>query len=227
MVAHARLYREDGRGHQPRKTGKRGPDPEQERIEQAYVHAQDGDHARIACPRSNEHSDPRVMDDEIQPERDDEPDKDDEEAIGWISSAKNLDGAVKAVGGTHVQRLRAPDDADGLVEEKDQAECGKDLIEMIASIEGEQRCSLDDQADQHGAEHRRRTRDQERSGFRKHRRAQVGPQHVERTVRQVHKIHDAKDKRQPGRQQEQQKAVLQAVERLRQQKIPGHGVDRR
>ena len=70
MVAHARLYRENGRGHQPRKAGKRSADPEQQRIEQAYVDAKHRHHARIAGAGANEHSDPRVMDDDIEPERD-------------------------------------------------------------------------------------------------------------------------------------------------------------
>ena len=45
-------------------------------------------------------------------------------------------------------------------------------------------------------------------------RGEIGAQHVERAVRQVDEVHDAEDQRQPGGEQEQQQAELQAVEAL-------------
>ena len=41
-----------------------------------------------------------------------------------------------------------------------------------------------------------------------------GADHVERAVRQVDHVHDAEHERQPGREQEQHQAELQAVQRL-------------
>jgi hypothetical protein len=43
------------------------------------------------------------------------------------------------------------------------------------------------------------------------RRSEIRAHHVQRPVRQVHEVHDPEHERQPGRQQEEQHAELQAV----------------
>ena len=45
-------------------------------------------------------------------------------------------------------------------------------------------------------------------------RREIRPHHVERAVGEIDEIHDAEDERQPGGEQEQQQAELQAVQAL-------------
>jgi hypothetical protein len=52
---------------------------------------------------------------------------------------------------------------------------------------------------------------------------QVGANHVQRTVGQVDHVHDAEHQRQPGGQQEQHQAELQAVEHLLKNQDARHG----
>ncbi len=56
--------------------------------------------------------------------------------------------------------------------------------------------------------------DDEATGPGREGRGEIGADHVERAVRQIDQVHDAEDQRQPGRQQEQQQAELQAVQAL-------------
>ncbi len=58
---------------------------------------------------------------------------------------------------------------------------------------------------ENGAEH-------EAVGPRRKRGGEIGAEHIERAVRQIDQIHDAEDQRQPGRQEEQQHAELDAVQ---------------
>ncbi len=121
-------------------------------------------------------------------------------------------------GRVHVQRRRAPDDAHELVEEEDQAEGGEHLVEMIAAIEAYQRDALDDDAEQHRRRHRDDAGEHERPGRVERRRREVRAHHVQRSVREIHEVHDPEHEREPGGEQEQQDAELQAVQRLSEER---------
>ena len=88
------------------------------------------------------------------------------------------------------------------------------MVEMVAAIERPDGDHL------HGhAGHQRRDQPQpdageEAVGHRREGRGEIGAEHVERAVRQIDQVHDAEDQRQPGRQQEQQHAELDAVQAL-------------
>ena len=85
---------------------------------------------------------------------------------------------------------------------------------MAASVEPPYRDHFKHHADGERAENRKDG--PEHKTVRPHRESgrQIGADHIERAVRQVDEIHDAEDQRQACRQQEQQHAELNAVEKL-------------
>ena len=80
------------------------------------------------------------------------------------------------------------------------------MVEMVAAIEMPQRGELQHDAEQQRGAERKRRPEQEAARPRREGRGEIGAHHVERTVRQIDEIHDAEHQRQPGGQQEQQRA---------------------
>ena len=76
----------------------------------------------------------------------------------------------------------------------------------------------DGEAGDGGERHRR----PEAAGPGGERDGEIGAEHVLHAMRQVHHVHDAEHQRQPRRDQEQQHAELQPVQRLDEQKAGGH-----
>ena len=109
---------------------------------------------------------------------------------------------------------RAPDQPHRVVEEQDQPEGRQHLVEMVAAVEMPERHEFQHDAEQQrGAERQQRCRARN-SGPGHEGRREIGAHHVERAVREIDEVHDAEHQRQPCRQQEQQQAELQAVQRL-------------
>ena len=88
------------------------------------------------------------------------------------------------------------------------------MVEMVAAVERADRDHLEQHADQQRGAEREHGAGDEAPGPGHERRREIGADHVQRTVRQVHHVHDAEDQRQAGGQQKQQQAELQAVEAL-------------
>jgi hypothetical protein len=85
---------------------------------------------------------------------------------------------------------------------------------MITAIEMSECDEFQRHAEQQrGAEGEHNAEDKA-SGPRHKGRGEIGAHHIERAVRQIDEIHDAEHQRQPSRQQEQQQAELQPVQRL-------------
>jgi hypothetical protein len=88
------------------------------------------------------------------------------------------------------------------------------MIEMVAPVEPPHCDHLDRHADQQRGGDRQHGTEQEAAGQRREGRGEIGPDHVERAVREIDQIHDAEDQGQSRGQQEQQHADLQSVEAL-------------
>ena len=117
-----------------------------------------------------------------------------------------------------LQRRRAPDQLHRLVEEQDHAEGRQHLVEMVAVVEMPE----DQHFQQQPERQRRRQRQQQRREQKLpvsagEGRRQIGAQHVLHAVGEVDEVHHAEHQRQAGRDQEQQDAELQAVQRLDQE----------
>jgi hypothetical protein len=85
---------------------------------------------------------------------------------------------------------------------------------MVAAVERTDRDHLHDHAGDQCGDQPKPEAHQKAVGQADEGRGEIGAQHVERAVREVDQIHDAEDQRQPGRQQKQQHAELNAVQAL-------------
>ena len=93
------------------------------------------------------------------------------------------------------------------------------LIEVVTRVEAGQQQAVEQDTKYKAAGHAHQCGDEKRlldaeQAIVEGPRSEVGPHHVERTMRQVHKAHDAEHQRKAGRHQKQQEAVLNAVEQL-------------
>ncbi len=93
---------------------------------------------------------------------------------------------------------------------------------MVTFIQAAQDRHFKQHAKQRSTRHTRAQPQPKRIGGRSHRGNQVSAHHVERAMREVDHVHDAKHERQARGQQEQHQTKLQAVERLLKQQYPIH-----
>ena len=77
---------------------------------------------------------------------------------------------------------------------------------------------------QHRTAKRQNGPEHETAGPRCERRGKIGAEHIERTVCQIHQVHNTEDQRQSGREQKQQQSKLQPVEALLYEKRHGSKV---
>ncbi len=88
------------------------------------------------------------------------------------------------------------------------------MIEVVAAIKLADRDQLGRHSGQEGRGQRQQRAEREASRERHEGGGEIGPQHVERAMRQIDEVHDAEDQRQAGGEQEQQQTELQAVQTL-------------
>ncbi len=103
---------------------------------------------------------------------------------------------VEPVRQRHPQSRRPPDDPHQFVEEQDQPEGAEHVIEVIATVERPDRDDLEQHADQKRGAEREHGAGDEAAGPGHEGRREIGADHVQRTVREVHHVHDAEDQRQ-------------------------------
>ena len=131
-----------------------------------------------------------------------------------------------AFGHRHVERRRAPDELHALVQEQDDAEGRQHLVEMVAVVE-----MAEDQHFQQQAEGQRGRQRQQRAPSTKlpvmavKAADQIGADHVLHAMGEIDEVHHAEHQRQPGGDQEQDEAELQAVQDLDEER--GSSVMRR
>jgi hypothetical protein len=108
----------------------------------------------------------------------------------------------------------APQDGAQFLEHVDQAERQQHLVEVVTVVEVPEQHFLQQQPEGHRDDGAAQDGQREAAEARGQEPGQVGAQHVEAAVRQVHHAHDPEDQRQAGGQHEQQQPVLDAVEQL-------------
>ena len=189
--------------------------------------AQRRDHLAVRLARPDAHAQPGAGDQQEQADRDKQPRHDDRQPIDRIGrDAGQGDRARKQRRHVQEQGRRAEDPARRLGKNQDQREGRQHLVQVIARIKPADHHHLDDRARRRRRRQRRRQPQPERPRRRRDRRAGERAHHVERAVRQVDKPHDAEDQRQAGRHQEQHDPILQAVQRLLEEKRRAHGAAR-
>ena len=163
-VAHAGLHRQDRPRHQAGEAGQPGAEREDQAVQRLDVDAERRHHRRVGGAGADQHADAGPVDQPVEADRDREADDDDREAVGGVGVAEQVDGAGEPLRRGHVDRRRAPDHPDQLVEEQDQAEGRQHLVEVVTAVEPLQRHLLDDEAEQRGGRHRDQRAEQERAG---------------------------------------------------------------
>ena len=111
----------------------------------------------------------------------------------------------------------APDDAHEIVEDEDERIADQELHQDVSAIDALHEEALDEDAEQTGADCSAKQRQRVAAGCLEHRHREIGADHVEGAVREVHDLHHAKDEGQPDRDQEQQHSDDEAAGRLRHQ----------
>ena len=101
-----------------------------------------------------------------------------------------------------------------MIEKQNDAECGNDLIEVVAIVEMAEHQKLKQQPESQRRQQRQRQRGEEIADDAVKRHRKIGAEHVLNAMREIDEIHHAEDQRQAGRDQKQQDAKLQAVQDL-------------
>ena len=121
-----------------------------------------------------------------------------------------------------LKRRGAPQDLHALVQEQDDAEGRDHLVEMVAVVEMAEDREFEQQPEhQRGAE-REHEREEEIAGEGVEHHGEIGAEHVLDAVREIDEVHHAEHQREAGRDEEQQHAELQPVQRLDDEEGGGH-----
>ena len=111
----------------------------------------------------------------------------------------------------------APQDGAQLFKDVNQPEGQQHLVQMVAVVEVAEQQPFKRQPEDNRQQRAAYDGECQAAEMPRQRIRKVSPQHVKAAVRQVHHAHDPEDQREPGRQHEQQQAVLHAVEQLDQE----------
>jgi hypothetical protein len=109
-----------------------------------------------------------------------------------------------------------------MIEKKDDAEGGNDVIEMIAVVEMPEHREFQQKPEGERGGERQDERGEKAAGERIEGDREIGAQHVLHAVREVDEIHHPEHQRQACRNQKQKHAELQTVEDLNYEKGAGH-----
>ena len=210
ILAHADLDREDWRLHDAGKACKRRAKPEDQRVEELDVDAERADHLAIGSAGADQHAEPGAHDQAVEQARHRERGDDDDQAIDRVIDAGNDLHRLEHLGR---QRQRpaggSPDQPHQFIEEQQQPERAEHVVEMTGFVEPPDRDDFQYHPGNEGADNRQNHGEDEASGQDGEGGGEISAEHVERTVRQVHEVHDAEHQGQPGGQQKQQHAQLQ------------------
>ena len=124
-------------------------------------------------------------------------------------------------GHRQVERLPAEQYGRAFIDQENDTEGGQHLLDVVARIEAADHHKLDDQTGKPGCCETSERGERIRAGALANQRGAIGADHVKGAVRQVDDAHDAEDQRQPGRQQKEHDAELNAVQRLLKRQIHG------
>ena len=144
--------------------------------------------------------------------------RDQENIVARHAPAENFNGAAQAGCARTEQVLRSPQPQRRVVDDQKQREGGEKLKQFRRGIEPPQQQYLDqsaDDADGDGARDDAAPVAERAVEPRRQRDGDIGPQHVERAVRDIDDARDAEDERKPGRDEEQTGCRSKTVERLK------------
>ena len=161
----------------------------------------------------------------MQDRQHDRPDADEEDVVARKAPVEDGDGAAQPRRPGAEQILRPPEPEGEIVEDEEDGERRQELEQLGRPVEAAQHAHLDrgtQQPDPDGR-HDEATPEAEPPAHRRGQRPRpVEAEHVERAVGEIDDAGDAKDEREPRRDEEQRRGLGKPVEGLEQERFEGH-----
>ena len=187
-------------------------------MDELDVHPQRFGHVAVERARADLHAQAGLGDQQVQGHSQRNAHTRDEQPVDGVGEGVGKrNRPVQHLGDGHAVHVIAPQDGTQLFKDVDQPEGQQHLVQVIAMVEVAEQQPFERQPKDHRQQSPAQDGQRQAAEMPRQRICEVGPQHVKAAVRQVHHAHDPEDQREPGRQHEQQQAVLHAVEQLDQE----------
>ena len=200
-------------------------DPEREHAsEQPFlIDAERGHHVAVLRRRAHQHAPARSLEQQPEPAKHDRTDSDQEQIIARDILAEEIDRALETRRATAQQIARAPDQHHEILDHQGQAERRQELEQFRRMVDPPQQHHLDQHAD--GGHDQRRGDDTapEAERARKpfgQRERDIGAEHIEGAMGEIHDPRHAEDDRQPRRDQKQRRRAGKTGQELND--VKGH-----
>ena len=170
-------------------------------------------HLHVVDAGADHRAEARALHQEVEPDRDHDRDPDHHQPVGRKREAGDAERLLQVRRGRDRDRVAAPDDQAEVGDDERDAERDQHLAEHVAG-ELAQDEALDEPAERRDDEAAQERREPEVGHDLEDARAEIGAEHEQRAVRQIRDPHQPEDQREARRQQEQQPAEGEAVQRL-------------
>ena len=178
------------------------------------------DHDRILDAGAHDHADARAVEHDVEHQQRHRDDAEHRQPVGRIEHEAELGDAGEQRRRLHRLRQAAEEETHELDEDDAETEGDQELVLVRPLVEMADDAAFHHHADQHDEQRAGDDRDDERAGIAIGDPAGVAAEHEHGAMREVEHAERAVDDRQAGRDQRQQRAEHQSVERLRDEICP-------
>ena len=197
---------------------------EHRREQQPLVDAERAHHLAVERGGAHQRAPARAVEEQPQGAQHHRPQHDQEQLVGRKAVAQDGDETSEARRARTQQVLRTPDGERHVLHHQHHAEGGEQLEQLGRLVDAPQEHDFNDHADDADGKRRQQHATPKANGARErhacHQRpGDVGSQHVERAVREVHDPRHAEDDGEPGRDQEQRGGAGEPVQRLDEDQV--------
>ncbi len=195
--------------------GQAAADAEHRGAHQAHVGAERVHHLGVLRGGADQQAETRALQELPDRDRNHDAGAGEEQAIDRERFVEDEHDAGQRMRRRHFQRVDAPDQADRLAHDQRQAEGHHQEGTVVAAVEPAQDAEFECGAEAADQDRRDDQGCPEVAGDGDGGVADIGAQHEERAMREVHDAHDAEDQRQSDAEEEQQCRLRQRVQALR------------
>ena len=189
------------------------------------VDAERAEHLAVLGRRAHQPAEPGARKHDVQNAQHDRRHHDEKDIVSRHVAVEDFDGAAETGSARAEQVLGSPQPERSVVDDQKDGEGRQQLEQLRRRINAAQQQKLDRRAqhrDTDCAQHNAAPKP-ERTAHRRHQRdGDVGPEHIERAVRDVDNARDAEDQRKPGGDEEQAGRRGKAVKGLERKAFPAH-----
>ena len=163
--------------------------------------------------------------DDVQHRQGQRPQEDQEQVVAWQVAPEDLHRAAQPGRPRSEQVLRSPQPQGGVVDDEHQRKGGEQLEQFGRTVDRPQDDDFDQRsqdADDHGGRDDAAPKSEPAADAGRKRVSDVGPEHIEGPVRDVHDARHAEEERQAGGDKEKSGGRGEPIERLEQDGAVGH-----